>query len=91
MTITDPAVAKKMLFLDETIQRMYIYTKLMNGLVMFAAFEDPAYDDTKVSPFVLNPVLLKDDGDCTVDGLAFLTDNEKYAYQAVDVEPVTKY
>ena len=57
MTITDPAVAKKMLFNDITIQRMYIYTNMMNGLVMFAAFEDPAYDDTKVSPFVLNPVL----------------------------------
>ena len=91
MTITDPAVAKKMLFNDITIQRMYIYTNLMNGLVMFAAFEDPAYDDTKVSPFVLNPVLLKDDGDCTVDGLAFLTDNEKHAYKAVKVEPATNY
>jgi hypothetical protein len=91
MTITDPAVAKKMLFNDQTIQRMYIYTNLMNGLVMFAAFEDPAYDDTKVSPFVLNPVLLKDGGDCTVDGLAFLTGNEKHGYQAEDVEPATKY
>jgi hypothetical protein len=91
MTITDPAVAKKMLFNDQTIQRMYIYTNLMNGLVMFAAFEDPAYDDTKVSPFVLNPVLLKDDGDCTVDGLAFLTGNKKHAYKAAKVELATKY
>jgi len=82
MTITDPAVAKKMLFNDLTIQRMYVYTNLMNGLVMFAAFEDPAHDDTNVSPFVLKPVLLKDGGNCTAQGLAFelfvtrLTGNE---------------
>ena len=91
MTITDPEVAKKMLFLDETIQRMYIYTNLLNGLVMFAAFEDPAYDDTNVSPFVLRPVLLKDGGDCTADGLAFLTGNVKHGYQAEAVEPAGDY
>lgn len=91
MTITDPEVAKKMLFLDETIQRMYIYTNLLNGLVMFAAFEDPAHDDTSVSPFVLRPVLLKDGGDCTADGLAFLTGNVKHGYQAEAVEPAGDY
>ena len=91
MTITDPEVAKKMLFLDETIQRMYIYTNLLNGLVMFAAVADPAHDDTSVSPFVLRPVLLKDGGDCTADGLAFLTGNVKHGYQAEAVEPAGDY
>jgi hypothetical protein len=91
MTITDPEVAKKMLFNDDTIQRMYVYTNLLNGLVMFAAFEDPAHDDTSVSPFVLRPVLLKDGGDCTADGLAFLTGNVKHGYQAEAVEPAGDY
>ena len=35
MTITDPEVAKKMLFNDDTIQRMYIYTNLLNGPVSY--------------------------------------------------------
>jgi hypothetical protein len=45
-----------------------------------------------VSPFVLRPVLLKDGGDCTADGLAFLTGgNVKHGYQAEAVEPAGDY
>tara|TARA_R110000824_G_scaffold18179_1_gene72402 strand:+ start:4752 stop:5027 length:276 start_codon:yes stop_codon:yes gene_type:complete len=91
MTITSEQAAKKMLINDPTVNRMYIYTNLMNGLVMFAAFEDPKHDDALVSPFVVDPVLLMDDGDITAQGLVFLTDNKKHAYEAAKVEPVTKY
>lgn len=91
MTITNESAAKKMLFNDLTIKRMYVYTNLLSGTVMYAAFEDPAHDDMNVSPFVLNPVLLKDEGNCTAQGLALLTGNEEYGYKAEGIKPATRY
>tara|TARA_Y100001938_G_scaffold54484_1_gene76043 strand:+ start:4411 stop:4659 length:249 start_codon:yes stop_codon:yes gene_type:complete len=75
MTITTQSDARRLL-VDDKIVRAYSYTNLMNGLQMFAMFEDPKHDDTDVSPFVVGRRLLKDGKKYTDEGLRFYFANE---------------
>jgi len=58
MTITNKDTARQLLT-DPSIVRLYEYTNLLNQLTMWAAFEKAEHDDTNVSPFVTNRILLK--------------------------------
>lgn len=62
MTITNKDTARQLLT-DPSIVRLYEYTNLLNQLTMWAAFEKAEHDDTNVSPFVTNRILLKHEDD----------------------------
>lgn len=67
MTITNKESIKRLLN-DPTIVRLYQYTNALSGLTAWAAFEHPHYDDTNVSPFVMNRMTLKDEDGITAVG-----------------------
>lgn len=79
MTITNKNDARRLL-LDDTIVRAWMYTNLLNGLTMFAMFEDKRHDDTDVSPFVCRRRLLKDGTGFTPDGKRLTEGNQIPGY-----------
>jgi hypothetical protein len=79
MTIQSPAIIKTMLANkgtfpgDPPMARIYQYAS-PEGKTAFAAFVEKEHDDTAHSPYVVNPVLLLEDGQLTKAGRLLLED-----------------